>query len=55
MNSEVRDMQTQANVTTTREGSVVLLSCSLCGPVGIYSCGSTLAVTHHLTTHQENK
>lgn len=55
MRSEVNDMQTQATITTTKTDNVVLLSCSLCGPVGIYLCGSTLAATHHLATHQENQ
>lgn len=45
-------MQDSPVTATTTTDHVVLLSCSLCGPVGVYSCGVTLAITHHMSTHE---
>lgn len=53
---KVSEMDQTTNCQTTvvsRES--ILLSCSACGPVGVYLCGSEAAVLHHLTTaHEES-
>lgn len=42
------DKSTCTTMVVDRE--IVLLSCTSCGPVGVYHCGSEAAVLHHLTT-----
>lgn len=46
--------ETQTCSTTVVSRTMVLLSCTLCGPVGVYLCGPSVAVLHHVNTaHNE--
>lgn len=47
-------MSNDTCTTTVVDRGAILLSCAVCGPVGVYNCGSEAAVLHHITTaHQE--
>lgn len=37
-------------ITIATVNAAVLLSCSDCGPVGVYLCGLHVAAAHHLST-----
>lgn len=41
--------------TTVVDRTAVLLSCTACGPVGVYLCGSDVAILSHLADHEAGR